>query len=161
MENPLRPRTVNTNKTLTNQDAEESAKLVLTIQLKQKSMNERPSKSAHLWQFLCTHCNALRLGQYNWKLELESTRTAGQKNLVPLYIISLRDEVLLCQEAADTIRKAASIYNITSMTFTLVADSQFELQPWMQWNQSFVSVFPLADSFDIQLIKWARSTAKA
>ncbi|ETI62406.1 DNA polymerase III subunit delta [Marinomonas profundimaris] len=81
-----------------------------------------------------------------------------KKNLAPIYIIS-GDEVLLCQEAADNIRKAAQHHNIDER-LRFVADSQFDWQDVINENQS-LSLFSTRRLFDIQIDKMGEKHSKA
>lgn len=81
-----------------------------------------------------------------------------KKSLAPIYIIS-GDEVLLCQEAADTIRKAAQQHNIDER-LRFVADAQFDWQDVINENQS-LSLFSSRRLFDIQIDKMGEKHSKA
>lgn len=80
------------------------------------------------------------------------------KNLAPLYIIS-GDEVLLIQEAADSIRKAAQSAGINER-LRFVADAQFDWQDVINENQS-LSLFSNQRLFDIQIDKMGEKHTKA
>lgn len=92
------------------------------------------------------------------KIRVDQLEQQLKKNLVPLYIIS-GDEVLLCQEAADTIRKAAQLHNIDER-LRFVADSQFDWQDVINENQS-LSLFSTRRLFDIQIDKMGEKHSKA
>ncbi|MBJ7539939.1 DNA polymerase III subunit delta [Marinomonas transparens] len=80
------------------------------------------------------------------------------KNLAPIYIIS-GDEVLLCQEAADSIRKIAQTHDINER-LRFVADAQFDWQEVINENQS-LSLFSNRRMFDIQIDKLGEKHSKA
>ncbi|REG84254.1 DNA polymerase III subunit delta [Marinomonas pollencensis] len=80
------------------------------------------------------------------------------KNLAPLYIIS-GDEVLLTQEAADSIRRAAQQAGI-SERLRFVADAQFDWLDVINENQS-LSLFSNQRLFDIQIDKMGEKHTKA
>ncbi|MEL0612732.1 DNA polymerase III subunit delta [Marinomonas arenicola] len=80
------------------------------------------------------------------------------KNLAPLYIIS-GDEVLLVQEAADSIRRAAQQAGI-SERLRFVADAQFDWQDVINENQS-LSLFSNQRLFDIHIDKMGEKHTKA
>jgi len=92
------------------------------------------------------------------KVRVDQLTQQLQKNLAPIYIIS-GDEVLLCQEAADSIRKAAQFHNIDER-LRFVADSQFDWQDVINENQS-LSLFSTRRLFDIQIDKMAEKHSKA
>ena len=81
-----------------------------------------------------------------------------KKNLAPLYIIS-GDEVLLTQEAADSIRHAAQQAGI-SERLRFVADAQFDWQDVINENQS-LSLFSNQRLFDIHIDKMGEKHTKA
>lgn len=81
-----------------------------------------------------------------------------KKSLAPIYIIS-GDEVLLCQEAADTIRKTAQQHHIDER-LRFVADAQFDWQDVINENQS-LSLFSTRRLFDIQIDKMGEKHSKA
>ncbi|WP_219703841.1 DNA polymerase III subunit delta [Marinomonas lutimaris] len=81
-----------------------------------------------------------------------------KKSIAPIYIIS-GDEVLLCQEAADSIRKAAQQHNIDER-LRFVADAQFDWQDVINENQS-LSLFSMRRMFDIQIDKMGEKHSKA
>jgi DNA polymerase III subunit delta len=81
-----------------------------------------------------------------------------KKGIAPIYIIS-GDEVLLCQEAADSIRKAAQQHNIDER-LRFVADAQFDWQDVINENQS-LSLFSMRRMFDIQIDKMGEKHSKA
>lgn len=81
-----------------------------------------------------------------------------KKSLSPIYIIS-GDEVLLCQEAADSIRKAVLNAGINER-LRYVADSQFDWQDVINENQS-LSLFSNQRLFDIQIDKMGEKHTKA
>ena len=81
-----------------------------------------------------------------------------KKNLAPIYIIS-GDDVLLCQEAADSIRKAAQHHQIDER-LRFVADAQFDWQDVINENQS-LSLFSSRRLFDIQIDKMGEKHSKA
>ncbi|MGO3405772.1 DNA polymerase III subunit delta [Marinomonas sp.] len=80
------------------------------------------------------------------------------KNLAPLYIIS-GDEVLLVQEAVDSIRRAAQQAGI-SERLRFVADAQFDWQDVINENQS-LSLFSNQRLFDIHIDKMSEKHTKA
>lgn len=80
------------------------------------------------------------------------------KNLSSLYIIS-GDEVLLIQEAADSIRQAAHASGIHER-LRFVADAQFDWQDVINENQS-LSLFSNQRLFDIQIDKMGEKHTKA
>lgn len=80
------------------------------------------------------------------------------KNLSPIYIIS-GDEVLLSQEAADSIRKAAQANGIHER-LRFVVDAQFDWQDIINENQS-LSLFSNQRLFDIQIDKMGEKHTKA
>jgi len=80
------------------------------------------------------------------------------KTLAPIYIIS-GDEVLLCQEAADSVRKAV-LNNGINERLRYVADAQFDWQDVINENQS-LSLFSNQRLFDIQIDKVAEKHTKA
>ncbi|MGB0782828.1 MAG: DNA polymerase III subunit delta [Marinomonas sp.] len=81
-----------------------------------------------------------------------------KKNLAPIYIIS-GDDVLLCQEAADSIRKAAQHHQIDER-LRFVVDAQFDWQDVINENQS-LSLFSSRRLFDIQIDKMGEKHSKA
>lgn len=81
-----------------------------------------------------------------------------KKNLAPIYIIS-GDEVLLVQEAADTIRKTVQLHRIEER-LRFVADAQFDWQDVINENQS-LSLFSSRRLFDIQIDKMGEKHTKA
>jgi DNA polymerase III subunit delta len=92
------------------------------------------------------------------KVRVEQLDQQLKKNLLPIYIIS-GDEVLLCQEAADSIRKAAQLHNIDER-LRFVADAQFDWQDVINENQS-LSLFSNRRLFDIQIDKMGEKHSKA
>ncbi|GGN26864.1 MULTISPECIES: DNA polymerase III subunit delta [Marinomonas] len=92
------------------------------------------------------------------KIKPEQLEQQLKKNLVPIYIIS-GDEVLLCQEAADHIRKAAQTHSIDER-LRFVADAQFDWQDVINENQS-LSLFSSRRMFDIQIDKMGEKHTKA
>ncbi|GAB3484497.1 DNA polymerase III subunit delta [Marinomonas epiphytica] len=78
--------------------------------------------------------------------------------LAPIYIIS-GDEVLLCQEAADQVRKACLAQGV-SERLRFVADAQFDWQDVINENQS-LSLFSERRLFDIQIDKMSEKHSKA
>lgn len=80
------------------------------------------------------------------------------KELKPVYLIS-GDEVLLCQEAADSVRKAVSQQGIDER-LRYVADNQFDWQDVITENQS-LSLFSSRRLFDIQIDKLGEKHTKA
>ncbi len=81
-----------------------------------------------------------------------------QKSLAPIYIIS-GDEVLLCQDAADSIRKAVQQHQVEER-LRFVADAQFDWQEVINENQS-LSLFSTRRLFDIQIDKMGEKHSKA
>lgn len=81
-----------------------------------------------------------------------------QKSLAPIYIVS-GDEVLLCQEAADSVRQAAHGAQIAER-LRYVVDAQFDWQDIINENQS-LSLFSDRRLFDIQIDKLAEKHTKA
>ncbi len=77
----------------------------------------------------------------------------------PIYIIS-GDEILLCQEAADTIRHHLTHAGIIEERLRYIADSQFDWQDVIQETQS-LSLFSSCRLFDIQIDKLAEKHTKA
>jgi DNA polymerase-3 subunit delta len=92
------------------------------------------------------------------KVRADQLESQLKKNLAPIYIIS-GDEVLLCQEAADSIRKAAQQHNIDER-LRFVADAQFDWQDVINENQS-LSLFSTRRMFDIQIDKMGEKHSKA
>lgn len=92
------------------------------------------------------------------KVRADQLEPQLKKNLAPIYIIS-GDEVLLCQEAADSIRKAAQQHNIDER-LRFVADAQFDWQDVINENQS-LSLFSTRRMFDIQIDKMGEKHSKA
>ncbi|ETX11063.1 DNA polymerase III subunit delta [Marinomonas ushuaiensis DSM 15871] len=92
------------------------------------------------------------------KVRVDQLEQQLKKNLAPLYIIS-GDEVLLCQEAADSIRKAAQSHQIEER-LRYVADAQFDWQDVINENQS-LSLFSNRRLFDIQIDKMGEKHSKA
>ncbi|MBU1295991.1 MAG: DNA polymerase III subunit delta [Gammaproteobacteria bacterium] len=92
------------------------------------------------------------------KVRADQLESQLKKNLAPIYIIS-GDEVLLCQEAADSIRKAAQHHNIDER-LRFVADAQFDWQDVINENQS-LSLFSTRRMFDIQIDKMGEKHSKA
>jgi DNA polymerase III subunit delta len=92
------------------------------------------------------------------KIRPEQLEQQLKKNLLPIYIIS-GDEVLLCQEAADQIRKAAQFHKIDER-LRFVADAQFDWQDVINENQS-LSLFSNRRMFDIQIDKMSEKHSKA
>lgn len=92
------------------------------------------------------------------KVRVDQLEQQLKKSLAPLYIIS-GDEVLLCQEAADSIRKAAQSYQIEER-LRFVADAQFDWQDVINENQS-LSLFSNRRLFDIQIDKMGEKHSKA
>ncbi|NLQ16038.1 DNA polymerase III subunit delta [Marinomonas sp. M1K-6] len=92
------------------------------------------------------------------KVRAEQLPPQLKKNLAPIYIIS-GDEVLLCQEAADQIRKAAQFHHIDER-LRFVADAQFDWQDVINENQS-LSLFSTRRMFDIQIDKMGEKHSKA
>ncbi|MCB5161361.1 DNA polymerase III subunit delta [Marinomonas algarum] len=81
-----------------------------------------------------------------------------KKNLAPIYIIS-GDEVLLVQEAADSVRKMAQLHRIEER-LRFVADAQFDWQDVISESQS-LSLFSSRRLFDIQIDKMGEKHSKA
>ncbi|WP_421850855.1 DNA polymerase III subunit delta [Marinomonas sp.] len=92
------------------------------------------------------------------KVRVDQLESQLRKSLAPIYIIS-GDEVLLCQEAADSIRKAAQHHNIDER-LRFVADAQFDWQDVINENQS-LSLFSTRRMFDIQIDKMGEKHSKA
>lgn len=92
------------------------------------------------------------------KVRADQLEQQLKKNLAPLYIIS-GDDVLLCQEAADSIRKAAQKHQIDER-LRFVADAQFDWQDVINENQS-LSLFSTRRLFDIQIDKMGEKHSKA
>lgn len=92
------------------------------------------------------------------KVRVDQLEQQLKKSLAPIYIIS-GDEVLLCQEAADAIRKAALAHNIDER-LRFVADAQFDWQDVINENNS-LSLFSSRRVFDIQIDKMAEKHSKA
>jgi DNA polymerase-3 subunit delta len=92
------------------------------------------------------------------KVRADQLEPQLKKSLAPIYIIS-GDEVLLCQEAADSIRKAAQQHNIDER-LRFVADAQFDWQDVINENQS-LSLFSTRRMFDIQIDKMGEKHSKA
>jgi DNA polymerase-3 subunit delta len=92
------------------------------------------------------------------KVRVDQLEQQLKKNLAPIYIIS-GDEVLLCQEAADSIRKAALFHNIEER-LRFVADAQFDWQDVINENNS-LSLFSSRRVFDIQIDKMGEKHSKA
>ncbi|RCW95805.1 DNA polymerase III subunit delta [Marinomonas foliarum] len=92
------------------------------------------------------------------KVRADQLEQQLKKNFAPLYIIS-GDDVLLCQEAADSIRKAAQKHQIDER-LRYVADAQFDWQDVINENQS-LSLFSTRRLFDIQIDKMGEKHSKA
>ena len=92
------------------------------------------------------------------KVRADQLASQLNKNLAPIYIVS-GDEVLLCQEAADSIRQAAQQHQIEER-LRFVADAQFDWQDVINENQS-LSLFSSRRLFDIQIDKMAEKHTKA
>ncbi|RDL43914.1 DNA polymerase III subunit delta [Marinomonas piezotolerans] len=92
------------------------------------------------------------------KIRPDQLPNALEKQLQPIYIVS-GDEVLLCQEAADSIRKAASHYGIEER-LRYVADAQFDWQEVLNELQA-LSLFSTRRLFDIQIDKLGEKHSKA
>ena len=92
------------------------------------------------------------------KVRADQLEQQLKKNLASLYIIS-GDDVLLCQEAADSIRKAAQKHQIDER-LRFVADAQFDWQDVINENQS-LSLFSTRRLFDIQIDKMGEKHSKA
>ncbi|PYF83082.1 DNA polymerase III delta subunit [Marinomonas alcarazii] len=92
------------------------------------------------------------------KVRADQLEQQLKKNFAPLYIIS-GDDVLLCQEAADSIRKAAQKHQIDER-LRFVADAQFDWQEVINENQS-LSLFSSRRLFDIQIDKMGEKHSKA
>ena len=84
------------------------------------------------------------------KVRVDQLAQQLNKSLAPIYILS-GDEVLLCQEAADQIRKAAQNHQIDER-LRFVADAQFDWEEVINENQS-LSLFSNRRLFDIQIDK--------
>jgi len=92
------------------------------------------------------------------KVRVDQLESQLQKKLAPIYIVS-GDEVLLCQEAADSIRKAGQNHQIEER-LRYVADAQFDWQEVINENQS-LSLFSSRRMFDIQIDKMGEKHTKA
>ncbi len=92
------------------------------------------------------------------KVRVDQIAQQLNKNLAPIYILS-GDEVLLCQEAADQIRKAAQNHQIDER-LRFVADAQFDWEEVINENQS-LSLFSNRRLFDIQIDKMGEKHSKA
>ncbi|NVK74511.1 MAG: DNA polymerase III subunit delta [Oceanospirillaceae bacterium] len=92
------------------------------------------------------------------KIRVDQLESQLQKKLAPIYIVS-GDEVLLCQEAADSIRKAGQNNQIEER-LRYVADAQFDWQEVINENQS-LSLFSSRRMFDIQIDKMGEKHTKA
>lgn len=92
------------------------------------------------------------------KVRADQLEQHVKKDLAPIYIIS-GDEVLLCQEAADTVRKSAQLHRIDER-LRFVADAQFDWQDIISENQS-LSLFSSRRLFDIQIDKMGEKHTKA
>lgn len=92
------------------------------------------------------------------KVRVDQLAQQLNKNLAPIYILS-GDEVLLCQEAADQIRKAAQNHQIDER-LRFVADAQFDWEEVINENQS-LSLFSNRRLFDIQIDKMGEKHSKA
>lgn len=92
-------------------------------------------------------------------MKIKAEQLPQQLNsLAPIYIIS-GDEVLLCQEAADHVRKACQAHGVTER-LRFVADAQFDWQDVINENQS-LSLFAERRLFDIQIDKLSEKHSKA
>jgi|OM-RGC.v1.004933669 DNA polymerase III, delta subunit (EC 2.7.7.7) len=80
------------------------------------------------------------------------------KGLAPIYIVS-GDETLLCQEAADSVRRAAKEQGIEER-LRFVADAQFDWQDVINESQA-LSLFSSRRLFDIQIDKLGEKHSKA
>ena len=92
------------------------------------------------------------------KVRVDQLAQQLNKSLAPIYILS-GDEVLLCQEAADQIRKAAQNHQIDER-LRFVADAQFDWEEVINENQS-LSLFSNRRLFDIQIDKMGEKHSKA
>lgn len=92
------------------------------------------------------------------KVRVDQLAQQLNKNLAPIYILS-GDEVLLCQEAADQIRKAAQSHQIDER-LRFVADAQFDWEEVINENRS-LSLFSNRRLFDIQIDKMGEKHSKA
>ena len=92
------------------------------------------------------------------KIRPDQLPQALDKQLHPLYIIS-GDEVLLTQEAADSVRQAAYRHGIEER-LRFVADAQFDWQDVINELQA-LSLFATRRLFDIQIDKLSEKHTKA
>lgn len=92
------------------------------------------------------------------KIKPEQLEQTMQKSLQPLYIIS-GDDVLLCQEAADTVRKQVAQLGVDER-LRFVADSQFDWQEVTNEMQT-LSLFSGQRLLDIQIDKMTEKHSKA
>ena len=92
------------------------------------------------------------------KVRPDQLQSTLDKQLHPIYIIS-GDEVLLCQEAADSIRKASYQHGIEER-LRFVADAQFDWQEVINELQA-LSLFSSRRLFDIQIDKLGEKHSKA
>ena len=92
------------------------------------------------------------------KIRPDQLNASLEKGLQPIYIVS-GDEVLLCQEACDSIRKASYHHGIEER-LRFVADAQFDWQDVTNELQA-LSLFSSRRLFDIQIDKLAEKHSKA
>lgn len=92
------------------------------------------------------------------KLRPDQLPQSLEKGLQTIYIIS-GDEVLLCQEACDSVRRAATQHGIEER-LRFVADAQFDWQEVINEMQA-LSLFSSRRLFDIQIDKLGEKHSKA
>lgn len=92
------------------------------------------------------------------KLRNDQLAQSLDKGLQPIYIVS-GDEILLCQEACDMVRRASITQGIEERV-RYVADAQFDWQDVINELQA-LSLFSSRRLFDIQIDKLAEKHTKA
>ncbi|WP_191600394.1 DNA polymerase III subunit delta [Marinomonas algicola] len=93
------------------------------------------------------------------KVRADQLGNTLSKQRHPIYIIA-GDEVLLCQEAADTIRQHLMGAGDIEERLRFIADNQFDWQDVIQETQS-LSLFSSCRLFDIQIEKMGEKHTKA
>ncbi|WP_425642966.1 DNA polymerase III subunit delta [Marinomonas gallaica] len=92
------------------------------------------------------------------KIRPDQLNQSLEKGLQPIYIVS-GDEVLLCQEACDSVRLYATQHGIEER-LRFVADAQFDWQDVINEMQA-LSLFSTRRLFDIQIDKMSEKHSKA
>ncbi|MCZ2720795.1 DNA polymerase III subunit delta [Marinomonas sp. 15G1-11] len=93
------------------------------------------------------------------KVRADQLGNTLSKQRHPIYIVA-GDEVLLCQEAADTIRQYLMRAGDIEERLRFIADNQFDWQEVIQETQS-LSLFSSCRLFDIQIDKMGEKHTKA